>query len=59
MFRNSPGEGSLFDGTKEHIEEWPDDDCGDPERYEVYDEEPEGSFGGENVFLLSFCHLFL
>ena len=59
MFRNSPSEWSLFDGAKEHIEEWPDDDCSDPERYEVYDKESEGSFGSENVLFFSFCHLIL
>ena len=54
-----PYEGLLLDGTKEHIEKWPNNDCSDPERYDIYNEELEGSFWGKNAFFLSFCHLFL
>lgn len=59
MLVNSPDEGSLLDGTKEHIEERPDNNCGNPERQEVYNEELGGSFWGENAFLCGFCHLIL
>ena len=59
MFVDSPDERPLLDGAKEHVEKGPDDDCGDPECYGVYDEEFEGSFGGKNAFLFGFCHLFL
>ena len=59
MLIDIPSKGSLLDGAKEYIEKWPNDDCGDPECYDIYDEELEGSFGGENAFFLSFCHLFL
>ena len=54
-----PNEESLLYGAKEHIEKWPNNDCGDPERYDIYNEQLEGSFGGENAFFLSFCNLVL